>query len=108
MARRRPADDRTRWNGVSNVPVRPEAVVGARGGQALEAMRVPADPWLGPVVERGDVRLDVQERCAIEHVDVGDPERRALDPQQAYRREADRIRARRGAGGEDPARVIVE
>ena len=58
--------------------------------------------------DAGEIRLDVEDRSSVQHVDAADVELRAFAAKEFNDCEADRIRTARGASGEDAVRAIVD
>jgi NTE family protein len=57
--------------------------------------------------DTGKIRLEIEDRSAVEHVDAADVEIGAVATKQFNGGESDRIRAERRAGGEDSVRTVV-
>ena len=55
----------------------------------------------------GQVRLDIENGSAVEHVDTANMQPRSLAPDQFHDRESDGIGPSRRTGGEDSVRTIV-
>ena len=57
--------------------------------------------------DAGEVGLDVEDGCAVEHVDAVDVKGGSLAAEEADGGEADWVWPARGAGGEDAVRAVV-
>jgi len=79
-----------------------------RGGSLDQPTFEPSDSAHGKMVEAGHVRLDVEKRSAIQHVNVTYTQPMAVDSEQAHRRDAEFIGSSRRPGRKDAMVRAIE
>lgn len=108
-ARRRAGSGRGRWSLASAcLPGRGKVAQTEFPGGGLVDLVLPAVAGIFDAIEFGAVWLDVQQRRAVEDVDIVQKERRSLYPDQLDDAQADGIGSAGGAGGKYPSRHILE